>query len=904
MKILYFRLKGYGGIFQGMGLDEIVIPFSEFHNNVVLIQGSNGCGKSTIMNALSMEIDGSFYYRTDYIPGVNGEVVQIEYPAEKEIHYIDNDGTIYRILIVSPVSNNKRMVTKAYISRNGEELNTTGNVSSYKEIMESEFELDMNFLALSIVTSEKRGLVDKTPSERKKFMSSVMSSLDFYNNAYKSLSKKSTVYKANINTLSNKIYSIGDEIPIRTSLSSIDIRLSNLETTRESLKAKLVKNDTMIQNIDPSSQIQSVYQRIHDELGEVNNALTKYESGLLQLYGALNINRSNDDIGIIRHNTTKRIEDTERTNSKLDYDLRYCINEQEEAAMSIANKQNKLDGLQSDINYEETIKLANELSRKVSKYESMIDMKSLLRLDMSKDEILFVIDTLHKIKESIRDIKRDEYSNAYNLAIAMIRNGYVDLLGDINETIRSIDIEISNTEIEISVATANIDTLSILSNRPDSCNNDDCYFIQNAIRIEANNPHEKLDALLNRKDTLCGDLSKATSDLDYAKDIMDIYNDMLRVLSMIDTNLPLLRKLPIAKVLMDRETFLNALESESQFNEFEDTGIYLKYIDIIDDYNESKRILLTLQADIKIYENKMSIVNDLIKEIDDTNIKLEGISEKIVATHKEISFNKDLINSLSKLLIRIDKIIEMESGYKEATEKKQSLKNEFEGIKEDIKKIKVYVDSNNTILSDLSNLEKELNPLKEQKEELKYSLSLLATYNQDLAIYKEHYDTIEFIRKCCSPSSGIQTIYMSIYLNKTISLANELLSNFFNGDIRLDNPEINQNEFRIPFVGPSGIPVSDISTGSTSQRCMMSMVLSFVLLMQGSIKYNILRLDEIDGGLDTENRMVFTSVLYMLMEVLNVSQSILISHSIETETYNVDIIHVSKNGLSFIKGGN
>ena len=52
MRITYFRLKGYIKVLNGMGLNEIVIPFHEFKNRIVLIQGENGCAKSTIISAL------------------------------------------------------------------------------------------------------------------------------------------------------------------------------------------------------------------------------------------------------------------------------------------------------------------------------------------------------------------------------------------------------------------------------------------------------------------------------------------------------------------------------------------------------------------------------------------------------------------------------------------------------------------------------------------------------------------------------------------------------------------------------------------------------------------------------------------------------------------------------------
>ena len=36
MKLTYFRLKGYINILNGMGIDELVIPFNTFKNRIIL----------------------------------------------------------------------------------------------------------------------------------------------------------------------------------------------------------------------------------------------------------------------------------------------------------------------------------------------------------------------------------------------------------------------------------------------------------------------------------------------------------------------------------------------------------------------------------------------------------------------------------------------------------------------------------------------------------------------------------------------------------------------------------------------------------------------------------------------------------------------------------------------------
>ena len=73
------------------------------------------------------------------------------------------------------------------------------------------------------------------------------------------------------------------------------------------------------------------------------------------------------------------------------------------------------------------------------------------------------------------------------------------------------------------------------------------------------------------------------------------------------------------------------------------------------------------------------------------------------------------------------------------------------------------------------------------------------------------------------------------------------------------------------------------------------MVLSFALLFHSSSKYNILKLDEIDGGLDAENRLQFISLLDRIMNVMDCDQCIMISHNNELNLKNLDIIALKTN---------
>ena len=225
----------------------------------------------------------------------------------------------------------------------------------------------------------------------------------------------------------------------------------------------------------------------------------------------------------------------------------------------------------------------------------------------------------------------------------------------------------------------------------------------------------------------------------------------------------------------------------------------------------------------------------------------------------------------------------------------------YSKIKNDITFIKESQDKIESLESIYSDIVRDIEPLTREKSKIVYNLALLEQYNSEMVNYQNNYNSIEIIRKYSSPNGGIQTLFMEIYMNKTLELANELLSLLFGGDYILDNFIINDTEFRIPCIG-QGIKNSDVSSMSTSQKCMISMILSFVLLQQAGSRYNIIKLDEIDGGLDTENRLQFLEVLKKQIELLNTEQVIIISHNSEMDSSESDIIQLKTSSTEISEG--
>ena len=85
----------------------------------------------------------------------------------------------------------------------------------------------------------------------------------------------------------------------------------------------------------------------------------------------------------------------------------------------------------------------------------------------------------------------------------------------------------------------------------------------------------------------------------------------------------------------------------------------------------------------------------------------------------------------------------------------------------------------------------------------------------------------------------------------------------------------------------------DVSSMSTSQKCMIGMILSFSVLRHSNSRLNIASMDEIDGGLDHQNRLIFFPIVCQMIDILQLDQIFIISHNQEIDYSNCDVINLS-----------
>ena len=887
MRIQYFKLMNYAGIYNGMGLNIIEIDFSKCTHVITMISGQNGSGKSTILKSLNPLPDGS-------------ENFLDKLPVEKQIIISDDNGNIYDLDIQSPVSSSgNRGATKAFIKKNGVELNTTGNVTSYKEILFSEFELDSNYITLSKLSGDDRGLADKTPSERKKFVGSILESIDTYNEIYKTFTKKSNVYKSYINNLSTKIKTIGDEQSLHNKLVDIEVQQQRLDKEYQRLQKQKIEEETFISIADPDGKIQDKYNELYSSIKDINDNTSKCKSTIDRLTEKLKDNIPHKDM----KKNKKRLEDLYlEYEKKVNTDRTTVSNNRvriETLIKEIDIDNGKLLNLKNGFEIENLRESVRILRKSVESSESILSDSKLSINGLSRTEFDTINATLTSIINNIKVIYEKYSAAELGMATDTLLLGYgIDSVSktsfDLEDKLEKQIEDLHSKEISLTQVLSKLEDMEVLKERPTKCKIDSCPFIVKAVKYDKTKLIKQRDTLQKDIDNINDKIKDTKLKLSVVKSSYQAVQDIESIISQVNNTRIVLDKLPICSIFTDTEELIHRIARNDNFTEINDLNKYSEIIDIEESLSGDKNRLDKLESELKVAESKQESIDLLESAINSKQNELDNLKSKETDLLKDIEFNSSLSSNYKSLLDDIDLLISENENLTKLEDDKARKVKDYRDIEDSIKKIKDYVDHLNTINSELQNVEHDLEPLQAEKEKVNFALSTVQSYYSELSEYQGKYDQINLLKKYASPTSGIQTLYMDMYMGKTLTLANQLLSMLFNGEYKLLPYIINENEFRIPFIG-NGMAVDDVSSGSTSQVCMIGMIMNLVLLFQASSKYNIVFLDEIDGGLDTSNRGLFINTLYQLINILNVNHLVMISHNIESDLSHVDLIKLKSN---------
>lgn len=864
MRLLRLRLKNYIGIFNGMGLEDIEIDFSKCTHRILIIKGDNGTGKSTIFKALTPLSDSSINFIE-------------EKTAIKEISYMMNDNTIVNIKYESVFKDKTRKPTKCYMSKITQDgtvtnINPTNNITTAKEIIYDLFGLDDNFIVLSQLSANKKGLGGLKPSERKRYVNNIVSSLSAYSEMNKLMTTKSSVLKSILASISTKLSQIGNIELVKNNIIKNEEALSSLKQKEESLVYKIASLNNKISEIDTTGNYLDTYK----DLSFRKTILEKEMKDLPE--------------------TKEYSEDSLITNEKefSKYEAR------EEFLRKIIKD-----------SFDKELSIKDEIDENTTKLESLYDNNILsdvkdkinsTKLELSKyEKFTYLIDDYANITDQDYELSNNAI-NKFNSNIDMLISSYdksiiEDCLKYENKPKTNINFDGVIRGLESSLQeqqeTKNIvlelkRSSDSFKNIPNDCNHkENCPFIKEVVESHKRlNDYPSLDSIISNIDSTNSKLEEVKTNYEKETTKTICLNEIKSIIDHIESIVPIINKFP--NTIIQKKDIIHCIRE----------GLYLP-VDL-SNYIENKNIITiisSLRENLKNLEETKSKIEGYSKESISLRSTLERLNLELDEVIKNKKSNVQELDSILTKKNEINTILNSIHIAKINKEKYEKFSKEYEEVCRSIKEMDKNAESLQSLKEELRLNSSELNVLRNDDllnikraiEKDKYQLVLYDQYKKDYNEYMSKFNELQMLKKYTS-IHGIQTVYMSVFMNSILQETNNLLRYLFGGRFALQPFIINESEFNIPCADTEGRVREDISLMSDSQLSMISMLISFVLLKKSSDNYNIIKLDEVDDNLDNINRIQFSILIEHIMSGLGFDQCLIISHNNELDLSNTDIV--------------
>lgn len=888
MRLLRLRLENYIGIYNGMGLNHIEIDFSKCIHKVLIIKGDNGTGKSTIFKALTPLADSSI----NFIP---------DKTAIKEIAYETDFQTILNIKYESIVKDGIRRPTKCYLNRLNpdgsiENLNPSNNITTAKEVIYDILGIDDNFITLSQLSANKKGLGGLKPSERKRYVNSIISSLAVFNNIHKMISTKSTVLKSIIDSYVTKLNQIGNVAIVEDAIKKDTLALKELDNKKNGLISEIATIKAELARLDTSGNFLNDYKDLsmrkiilEKEIRELPDIEEYSEEKLIQYEKDMARYEANEEML------------SSRAKEILDNEL--------ELSNNITELQIKLDSLYDKDHMDDLNSKIESTKKELESYKPFFSLFGTYK-NISEQDYETVKLVIEKFNSTVETIFQTYSETVRKESMNSLRTGKNEVILDHTEILSGLEKQLEDLRTEKR-------DVEFLNNRskdynkiPDDCNHkSDCSFIKDI--VEAKNLLKSRQSLYSLSTKINSTLDAIESAKNLAEENMmktQCLYEMKSILEYIQSMSKIIRKFPGTESLDSINTLYHNIEygirlnfeSVDKYQEFKNISTIVSALeDDLHSYESAKEKLISANAEIRILQEKIDTDLKNLSTIRNSKVSVLAEIEKIRSSKLEI---KSVLDSIRYAKINKEK-------FEEVSEELQSITSKIDSMEKDTVAIKELTDRLNRRGAELSALQNtDLPALTKAIEENKYRIVLFEQYTRDSQEYGAKYNEIQMIKKYTS-IHGIQTVYMSVFMNSILNMTNALLTLLFRGRFTLQPFIINENEFNIPCADSEGRVREDISLMSDSQLSMISMLISFVLLRNSSNKYNIIKLDEVDDNLDNMNRIQFSILIEQIMIDLGFDQCLIISHNNELDLSNTDIVILKMESQEMIdslynSGGN
>lgn len=898
IRITKLILKNYAPFYESMGIKNFEFDRTNSKNNLVLILGSNGSGKSFLLTELSPEPTEHIIGRTSnrYIKNEEGR---------KTLTYVisENGNDILEYTCDMIFSADRRKTTcfltkKDLITDEEVELNPNGNVTSYLEACKVHLGYDKNYKSIGYLSEDMRNLVSMGFTERQQLISNWLPNTSEFLQASKIAQKKKNQTQKEIENLLKDIAKI--------SVGNIE---TSLKSEEENLVIKNLKLDKVKDGLSKSNLMLSMLNKYTKE------ALITKKNKFLDDVKKYNESCSKNADLIKKYNKYLKSENgsEQLSNDIVDLDIR------EEKL--IINEQNTNDEI---LRLTSTIETMNSSVSKTSTSNQYDDLVSVnLALDKNKSDLDLVNRNISdKIKDNEELSKFDKFSPELKTAssstinalmnIALVSTKISNMCGDyefksifdskagddivsqidnikiINSNLEQQNIEYENQIHNIESGSINYDSLK--SYVPSKCGENTCSLIRALIERSSNSSTNKIseirqnieinkskiienNRLIEEKQRICQNLQNALYDMTQVTDTLKTLDDKTYYLP---DSLREEINSPIPYNVLMKCSLL--LDESKKYDE------YVSLLEKKESIEQTISNLNNISHVLSLSEENKRLLQESIDRRRELTEKLKNIKDELttISNEKETLLSlKDKVDSLrvdfNNLNLEKDRLIALK---KEILEDNECLYNK-NIISSCVRKLH---ELERNLTSDISTITAKIESYKTQM----ISVETLKSRKTALEVKKDLYELAYNIWS----TDGYPSLLINDFLEEVTECTNKDLDSSWGGILNIKKPELESSALKIPVIRGNA-ELDDVSECSKAEKATLDLAISFGILEVSTIdsKFGIItRIDEKDSGMDVVRRQNFLDLLQERLKTINCINAFCITHSNCFENIEADVI--------------
>lgn len=882
-RLTYYSCTNSAGFRSGLGVKKVNLDLStteRLARNAFIISGNNATGKSVLSESIHPFTTNTGSGRQKFfIDGKEGLIIR---------EYLDEDGTrIYTRMVYSPKSGGGHN-TKCFFSieRPGEkeptELNPTGNVSSYLNLVKTYFGITKDFVSFASYSEAVKGLVTETSYARKSQISSLIPNTNRFEVAYNTINEKYKTTRALARNVAQKMIHLRDEDTIRGDLNRCEADIASILADRESTIKNIAEAKGKISAIAGERDVEQMideHKAHYQAMLELGIKSKQVRHNLEHICQRLGIDPVDDEIeGFINRRTSHEME-ASRAKTKMEHHQ----SSKEMATIEMNDLENDLSTVRTmlfSLQTQDVEDLEDQLKELHEKIDDMEYSKNPAKYaDMSYAEVVTLIDQIEAIRSFVMNL-HERYGDIFEKHFSS-ENPPVN---ETEEKIYALTKEAHDIETRMETITAQNRELyqyrrlqTTLEHRPAECHIDTCPFIRDALKwpsiakeIEKN--EREYDTLSNKYRGIMDKIKNLNNRVEFNSSIRPL-------ISLCVKNESLLKK------------YLN-IKLGDLYNDFA-KGIIpdrfssddLKYLAAT--LSEKELFERITRVDIPEIEGMITLAKNSAENkayLEDTvkslNKHIARLADKINRDELGIQVAKAVVDKSHLIIDLIDNLKEAWDDANNALTTYEKHREEYDELGDAVEKIVNLMNYITEEQKEVDRCDSVMQNLAPKRERLKYDLNQFNELTLEKAMIERDFALLDIMRSIVAPGKGVWGECIALYMDDVRTTTNQLLLNMFGGNLYLDEFIITDKEFTIPYVY-NGSTGEDVSMASSSQQAAISMALSLAIISKMAGNYGICVFDEADAPMSPANKEMFAEILIKQAAYIGLTQIFVVTHSPE-----------------------